>query len=221
MPNALVVGDILELVVASYLGDQVGENVFHARVATPLVGTPTDVGIVQAFDALAAPLWKVCLASAARYRGVSLRILRAGSPFAPVSFTGSDGPGSEVSPPQGTQVRGLISWKTALAGRAYRGRTYIPFPTGSQSDIAGDPTAAYKISLAGIRTLISTSPLVLTQAGQTANIVFGIYHRNDPVPPATAPLARTITDITDGRINVRWATQRRSGGFGRTNSLPF
>ncbi len=221
MPVALVVGDILEFVVVTYVGDQIGENTFHARVDTPLTGTPTDVGTVQAFDALAAPLWKALIPGAVHYRGVSLRILRPGSPFAPATFNGSDGTGAFAGNPLPTQTRGLISWKTALAGRAYRGRSYIPFPPDAGSTAAGDPNAGYLLALAGIETLITTRPLILTQAGQTARIVFGIYHRNDPRPPATAPLRGTLTDIVNSKRGVFWATQKRSGGYGRTNQLPF
>jgi hypothetical protein len=120
-----------------------------------------------------------------------------------------------------SQARGLISWQTAFAGRSWRGRIYAAFPGAAANTVDGLPNNGYLGTLSGIITLITTNPLVITVAGNTARLVFGIYHRYAPKPPAVVPLAGTITDITTGRRSLQWATQKRSGSYGRPNPLPF
>lgn len=221
MSIPLIVGDLLEWTIATHLNDQVGINVFHARVAAPLTGTPNDADTLNGLDNLAAPLWKSAMCTPTVYRGSMLRLIRAGSPFAPVVYTGNTGTGTFAGSPGPSQARGLISWQTALAGRSFRGRSYIPFPGQGANTADGLPNNGYLAVLTTIISLITTNPLPITVSGQTARLIFGIYHRKPPTPPATIPLAGTITDISAGRRSLQWATQKRSGSFGRPNPLPF
>jgi hypothetical protein len=221
MSIPLVVGDFLEWTIVTHLNDQVGINVFHARVAAPLGGTPNDVDTLSGLDNLAAPIWKALMCTPTIYRGSMLRIIRAGAPFAPVVYTGNSGTGTFAGSPGPSQARGLISWQTAFAGRSYRGRTYLPFPGQGANTADGLPNNGYLGALSAVITMITTNPLVITASGQTTRLIFGIYHRRAPKPPATTPLAGTMTDIVAGRRSLQWATQMRSGSYGRPNPLPF
>lgn len=91
-----------------------------------------------------------------------------------------------------------ISWRTALAGRSYRGRTYLPpFHMNANDDSGGTvphPTSAYIDGLA-IQAAKLIDDLV------AANAVLCVYSRK----------LEAATTITGGYIDSSWDTQRRRG----------
>jgi len=220
MAQQVVVGDILRFTVVSFLEDQVGENVIHARVLPGLVGTPTDATAASGMDDFVAGLWKNCLSGVATYRGVSCRILRPNSPFAPQASTKSAGVGTISGTALPPQCRGLITLKTALAGPAYRGRLYLPFPSSGGTTTNGDMHAVYITALGNIGTFL-TANAILSQGGASLTVTFGIYHRANRKDPAAPAIKGTQTDVTGYKVGLYYATQQRSGYLGRTNTLPF
>ena len=126
-----------------------------------------------------------------------------------MAYDGTSGGDSGFELP--TQVRGLISWKTALAGRAYRGRSYLPTPTVTFNTVDGGPTSTCLTAWAGFATFLQ-APVVT--GGSTW--VPGIYHR---VP--TAVISSIFDQFTGATVSSFFATQRRSGRFGRPNNPPF
>lgn len=221
MAVPLLVGDILEFVVVAYMDDQIGENAFHAQVTALTAGSPTDLVAAKGFDTLMAPLYKTCINIQATYRGVSCRILRAGNPFAPATTVANAGSGSSSNNALPGQNRGLISYKTALAGPAYRGRTYVPFPSALAITTNGDLATSYVTAVNAIGSIIAGGSTPLIDGASTVTVIFGVYHRNPPTPPRTLPVQGTLTPIITRLTRPFFATQRRSGGFGRTNALPF
>lgn len=106
------------------------------------------------------------------------------------------------------EVSLVVSWKTALAGRSYRGRTFLPPFHENQNDDSGGtlphPATATVNGLA-INAEKLLSDLV------TANAVLCVYSR-------TLAAANTITG---GYIDYEWDTQRRRSGGGSGTRVLF
>lgn len=93
----------------------------------------------------------------------------------------------------------IISWRTALAGKSFRGRTYLPpFHTNQVTDAGGGVprlTAATRVALA-------VQAEALITALVAANAVLCVYSRKPGVGATT---------IVGGYIDDSFDTQRRRG----------
>lgn len=126
----------------------------------------------------------------------------------PLSGIALDGTaGAAVSTVISTQTSGICTLKTALAGRKYRGRFYMPFPVADNVDTDGSPNAGYVADLDTLAGDIVTD-ITITPAGGSSEISPVIWHK------ATS----TFTPVTGHTARKEWATQRRRGQFGRPNS---
>jgi hypothetical protein len=204
------VGDVLEFTHCSFVTDQVALNKTH-WVAIAVVGTISDQNVANSADAVFAPPMKAFLATDANYRGTGVqRILPL--PKAPqVSAIAAAAAGLAAPPTLPRQVAGVISLKTAKAGRAFRGRFYQAFPAASFNTAAGQPFPAYSVQMLILAAALSAQ-LNVVSGLNSAQIVPVIFHRKtgtyDLVTSAAFPR------------NV-WGTQRRRGSYGRTNVVPF
>jgi hypothetical protein len=126
-----------------------------------------------------------------------------------------------------TQLRGLVAFTTALVGRRYRGRVYLPTPDSSFLTAGtGTPTVAYTNLLTSWAASMSAwSPKTLTSGPGTTTWTWSVVHRSRKiVPTPAAPPFRTPWDYTPITIPLTrfvFATQRRSGALGRPNAAPF
>jgi hypothetical protein len=112
------------------------------------------------------------------------------------------------------QVAGLTAWKTALAGRAFRGRTFWPFPSAAFDTGDGVPTAAAVTAY----TNLAVEALNFVTVGDVTNrSIIALVIRNKPV----RGVPWTSTPVTVGTTFNKWATQRRRGTFGRANVSPI
>lgn len=212
MPD--VVGDIIRVTSAALFpvgstGQQVQEwNVCYQCTATGGTDTRAAVGIAVN-SANVAQLLPV-LSSDAIYYGTLVSALGKYPPPLSIPHTvvlPGTGAGTQIP----TQARGLISWRTAFGGRASRGRVYMPSPTAANNDGHGSPAGAYTTALGSWASSIRTA---VSSAGSTWGLV--IAHRGaGPKPPYTA------TPVTAASVRGSWASQRRSGEFGRVNADPW
>ena len=188
--------------------NQLGINVNHFEVST--VGTPpaTDQDFANQWDTVMNFWLKNCLAADCLYYGASVqRVLPL--PRTPLAFTtASQGAGLDAGVSLPNQVTGLVTFLTGSAGRAYRGRNYMPFPSASEEQ-PEVPKVAY---VAAVQNYGNAVVNFHTVAGMGAALVqHVIRHRSGSAPTnTTAALARR-----------KWATQRRRGDYGRPNSVPF
>jgi hypothetical protein len=218
--NALAVGDILEVITVIATLDQIGEIVWHAQVSALVAGTPTDFSVAFYVDAQLQAHWKPILSNQCTYRGVSCRILNRIPTLAANYQNANAGLGTAVGFSLPKQTCGLIKWTTGNAGRAFRGRSYIPFPPATFDGADGTPTGPYLAALtANQGPFWGSGPVNVTEGGNIGTIVPGIYHRKAALVPP--PLARTITPISNFVVRPLWATQRRRGDEGRKNLAPF
>lgn len=204
------VGDIFVAVSAYQFNDnQVEECTLHFQCAVA-GGGDTRVALLTHLNSLIVTNVIPNLSSSASLYGSKLSTVKALGPWSPVVVYNRTA-GSDAYPPLPTQVRGLISWHTALAGRAYRGRMYLPTPGGDQiTSTSGVPT--------GVLTDWGTLATGLVAPYSTGGTTWipGVYHR---VP--TAVISSIFDQITSATVSDVYATQRRSGAYGRPNVAPF
>jgi hypothetical protein len=219
--HTLTVGDYVEILNVSVVGAQAAINVYHARVVQLLLGTPTDLDVAVAFDLAMSTRIKAFMGAGATYRGSSCRLLNQAATLPPAFSIANTGPGLVVGPLLPTQDRGLISWRTDLAGRNYRGRTYIPFVGDASTDSVGNPNGAYIVGLTDIGNFWGSGPRTLINGVNQVQLLPVVYHRKAPKPPAVIPVKNTGTPITGFVVRNAFGTQRRSGTLGRPNNSPF
>lgn len=210
MAQVLALGDVLRVRVACYTANQVGINTVHYRVSTVGGSSQTDAQVALYMDTLLETRYKTVLSAQAKYRGVSVQKIRPLPVTVPQVSTAFDGVGSVAGDMLATQVSGIVTSQTALAGPANRGRAYIPFPGESDNGVSAAPVPAYVTGIDDIGSELFT-PHPVGLAPNQITITPVIYHR------ATA----TFTDIVGWVARSQWATQRRRGAYGKFNSVPF
>lgn len=209
MPNVLNTSDICEARVWTTNQEQAAVNSFFFRIVGGGGVTDTDQALVTAIDSVIESAWKSAIGADSVYNGVQLYIVKPRPMPAFVKEISSAGPGTNLGLTMGRQTTGLISWRTALAGSANRGRTYFPFPTTTEDQSGAVPTNAYLTILDGIM-LALIGPILF---GSAATAILGVYHRATNV--TTDILASSSSPVK------KWATQKRRGSYGRPNVSPI
>lgn len=202
------IGQIWQVKAYHHLTDQLGLNVFHYRVSA-VAGTGSDadkllVAVSQAIHVRIKDLMVVT----AEFDGIRLQKVRPAPPAADCFSTDDAGPGTVNGDAMPRQVSGLVSKRTAIAGRHGRGRYYVPFPSENDNDSSPIPTPGYVVRLALLATALAT-PLTIGAGGNTATLVPIVYDR------ATGIGVPVVSMTTASR----WATQRRRGSFGAVNPV--
>jgi len=116
------------------------------------------------------------------------------------SLTGITGAVSgEVSP---NQVAGVITWRTALAGRSYRGRTYIP--ALPQSYVVSGLLSA--TGLGNYNTFRTAMMTAFAATGSSTNFRLGVISRVADGVARPTPLIQVVTSSV---VRTIPGTQRR------------
>jgi hypothetical protein len=198
-----------------YSLNQMSVNVRYFQVATVTGGTMTETQFITALGANFATVMKAAMTNNAEYIGSDVQNITGAKPY-PIQVASLSGAGfgAAGANPLPTQVCGVLSLKTALTGRGYRGRSYIPFPdfsavnTGSQL-----PTGAYETLVGNIGNVV-TGALAVVNGGVTVTVQWMLRH-SKPVA-----IAGTYTPIVGYVTPDAFGTQRRRGSYGRQNPIP-
>lgn len=206
------VGNVYESLTVCTASDQASVLVMHWLCNTKIGTGATDAQIATQLDAVFFPVMKPLISTLTTYRGVGVR-KRFPLPLGSLSSTIANlaaGTGSASLLPR--QVSGIITARTALAGKSYRGRLYIPFPGTGDLDgtILAKPIASYQTRL----NALGAALLPGFTAGVGGNT-------NSFAPVIFSKKLSASTPITQFLGQLLWATQRRRGGFGRPNPPPF
>lgn len=208
----LAVNDILEFKRYCFLNNQVSVNTMHYRITAITPGTLIQ-DIVDAYDATEAPLVRPMLVVDATYRGVSGQKIRGATENLALSVANT-GVGTGGVVPLPSQTCGIVTKRSLQAGRSGRGRMYWPFPATVDCDPAtGQPVALY---ISGL------------DAWATASIAITIGFLTVPGFGMRAVLKQSLVadytlwpELASWTSQLKWATQRRRGAYGRLNALPF
>ncbi len=193
---------------------QVGINTIHYQVTTTVGAGCTQFQMASALDTIAAPLMKLLLSSTVQYRGVTVQKVFPLPRVVAESATGFTGTGSGAATQVSPQVAGLISVRTGLAGRQFRGRLYAPFLGTGSIGANGSPTAPYVTALQNFANAMFAN-FTAGGVGNTATMTPVIYHpRGYGDPPLHKNEVTAVTNVTASTLA---ATIRRRGNFGRSN----
>jgi len=210
MAIALAVNNIVQTRMYCTLDNQVSINSLFFLVNS--IGTPaaTDADVATFMDTAVGAAIKAMLPTASEYRGFQAQIVWPNPRRPAQTGNAGAGAGTVASDPLPTQVTGLVFLTSNIAGPGGRGRIYLPFPTESQNDASGLPTAGYQ-TLAGAVITAWFGASAIAEGGRTANLVPVLYKRS----------AHTTTQLITGGVRAKWATQRRRGDYGRPNISPI
>lgn len=209
MPTPLSDGDILEARFVCATQNQVGINVRHYVVTNSTgLGASIEQAVAKLDLAFNAD-YQAVLSAEARYRGVGLRRLLpvATAEFVSTALAGDGMVAGDLMP---KQVSGVITLKSSLPGRNFRGRVYVPFPSETDNDLDSTPTATYMANLQALATRFTLAVV----AGVGADLC-------DLTPVIRSRKLGLNALIVSARENDRWGTQRRRGDYGAMNFPPF
>ena len=171
----------------------------------------TKQAVISQIDSLVQAHIVPTLSNTVVYYGAKLSPAYTTPPWNPyISTPKTQGTSSSDCIP--TQVRPIVSMHTAKSGRAWRGRIYGATPSVLFSDANGAPLV--QLGTAWLTTL-DPWRAGLNVAGTTWNMVL-LHHQKPPPAPLVPPDLVTLLEFQD-----RFATQRRSGAYGRPNSEPW
>lgn len=204
------INDIYQVKAVAFDTDQLGLNVRHYVVVAATAPEPTRVQIAQQFYTAMNAIYGPMLNNNATFRGFAVRFIWPGPVSVEDHSTGAAiaGTAGAISAPR--QTAGLIKLSTGLAGRTGRGRIYVPFPATASVQLDGSLGPAYTTNLATLAGAWSAQVVVPNGAG-SITLQPIIWHRS----------THTFSLVTGAIPRTVWATQRRRGGFGRTNLMPF
>lgn len=207
MPD--VVGDIVRVTIAAtYSSENQVEMINLNYRCTTAGGTDSRTGLGAAVYAGIDGVYDLVMSFNSVLYGWKVSYVNRTPPPAPVTG-GTSATGAIATFFAPTQVRPLLRWKTGFTGRQYRGRLFMFTPAASKMQTGGIPSADVVTAMSSFAT---TAAAPIITAGSTWQLV--IAHR--PTPPALW----TATDVTGYTALDKFATQRRSGVFGRPNALP-
>jgi hypothetical protein len=206
-----IVGEVWRLTIAAkFSNDQWQLPSIYLEVIST-AGGDTKALVCGQMDSLMSAHVVPTLATSTFYYGSRMSPAHTTPPWLPyktvVSMVGT-GTGSELP----TQVRPLVSFGTEKSGRAWRGRIYGFTPSAQWCDSDGSPTAG--LSAAWLNSL-DPWRATLSVGGTLWGMC--LVHRQGPPPAPLLP----VDPITTLVFQDRFATQRRSGSFGRPNSEPW
>lgn len=204
----LAVGDIWQLRVVCKLADQMAINTTYWFIDNPGVPARNDAQFAIACDSQFAGPYKGVMAPAAAYVQCQVQRVDPLPPTVPAIGAAGAGAGTRTGDPLPRQSCGVITWLTNFAGRAYRGRIYLPFPAEGDNDADSTPVAAYLTQATALANAYNNF-VAFTSGGVTASFhQVLVHHASQPIAP---------TPVTNYRVNDKWGTQRRRGSYGRQN----
>lgn len=190
----------LNVVITNTSTTDVFENVFHFQAQ--IDGVSLD-DLATDFEAVALTPWISGMGFAARCALLQARDVvpgtEAGADHA-VSPAVQGGNGSQLLP---LQDAGIITWRTALAGRSHRGRSYFPLMVEDQTDGAGILNA---LGLSSLDDAASAVFDAFGDGGTNTSWRLGVVSRQLNGAPVVPP---TIEIITAYLVRPVMGTQRR------------
>jgi hypothetical protein len=211
MSRVLVVGDIVRSRICWYGGqNQLGENILHWTVLS--VGAPaaTDFDLATALDAALAADAKGLMAGDVSYIGWGVQVIFPLPVQVEQTTRVSAGAGTFGGVTGAKQAAALISWQTAFAGPANRGRSYLPFVPAGAYDTNGELIASYRTARLSYATALGVFSS-FTSGGRSAAVQRVIKHRG----------SFSTTNVISFTTSIKVGTQKRRSDYNRLNAVPF
>lgn len=194
----MAVNDVI--IIRYFFSAQLQEAIVGLHyLSTASVGTPPAGNFISAqMEAAFAPLFIPLLSENAAYNRTDAQRIRPLPPTAPAESSALQSVGTVVGDMLPTQTAGLITKRTAFAGRSYRGRLYVPFPGEADNAVMSTPSAGYVTRLIALATQVIAN-VIVTNGANAETWVPVLWHRE----------TATTTPLADAVARSEWATQRR------------
>lgn len=206
--QALAIDDIVEVKLYTVFDEQIAINVLHYLVSIT-AGVPTveqaAASVIPFLGSNLLPLISI----QSVFKGGSVQRIKALPPSLPAWSVLGAGDGTATGDSLPRQTAGIITKRTAIPGRANRGRVYVPFPVEDQSGSGPLPTTTY-VSLLDTWAADLLTIVAFGSGANQGNLYPSLYHRGSV----------SSTVLTSMLSRRKWATQRRRGSYGRPNTLP-
>jgi hypothetical protein len=218
MSNPIITGDVLLVEPVCTFGVQTALNATHFRCDSHVGTGATDNEIADYFEAALASLYKAAMTDTAAWYGLLVQKIFPLPPYAHQVSRVHAGAGIAGNTPASPELCGLIAAKTPLAGRAFQGRSYIPFLDANEVQADGiHGTNTYVTRLLAISGVIYIPQTVVGGSGSSV-LKPVLYHRQGNIAGTTTP--NSTTDISAVDAEQLLAVQRRRGPRGRANPPP-
>jgi len=146
------------------------------------------------------------MASTTSLLAAGIRDLRVANQVEYVSVAAAV-PGSGSATPMPNQDAAVVTLRTALAGKSYRGRMYFSGATEAQNDATGSIASAFNSALVTFVTNLQTD---LTAEGIALAVLSAPRYANLAPPADVQTYAGAITPVTAiVTRDTSWDTQRR------------
>jgi hypothetical protein len=210
MPYVDTTGDVVRTSsFFSYANGQVQETVWHWALAAA-GAADTRAALASHIATIWATRYTNEIDTTTIFKGITVHMAKSVAKWAPVMHSANNA-GNNTTHNLPTQVRGLLSLKTDMAGHAYRGRSYLPTPAQDRNSIDGHPSTTH---ITACQQLANDLLVPYVTAGSTWVLV--VFHRKP-----TADIGAAYSNVAAASMQGKWATQRRGGDYGRLNVSPI
>lgn len=208
MSTALLVGDVIQVKCYASFQQQGSINVLHYICGATTGGTVTDVAVAQQLEATFAPLYKAWLPTVCIWEGVRVQRIHPGITPVAVVNTANKGAGTVLGDPLPGLVAGVVTKRTALAGRKGRGRMFLPFFSEGASGVDAKPGAVVKAAMQAFANAALT----------TINVVSG--GANMPLTPTLFRKSGAVaTPVTGNLVRDDWYRAGRRGSGNKPDRI--
>jgi len=211
MAIALALNDLIEvkLFCTAPTVNQVSVNILRYLITAVTGASVTDVEAVDALSLTFSGDVKALLNNNANYFGMTLCRLKPLPRTTVTTSTSGNGAGTRSGDLAPAQLSAVLTKRTGKAGRRFRGRFYVPFPSQSDIETTSLPKAIYTADADTLGANIALVQVIIGGGG-TASMTPIVY----------SPITPDLTPITNCTGALKFGTQRRRGEFGRTNLIP-
>jgi hypothetical protein len=150
------------------------------------------------------------MCSLSSWRGVGVRVIDP-TPTVEWAAVANDGVGNLGGNILPLQTSGVVTLRSNTPGPSGRGRFYVGFPAVVDATALGTPGAGYQGVLAVLGDYYA-SPVTIDDGGGNSC---------ELAPVLVNLVTPTVRFIQTYTVRKEFGTQRRRGGFGAGNVLPF
>jgi hypothetical protein len=206
---------LLKFTATAIVGKQLGEITCHQRVTAVVAGGISLQQMADLLVVLSDGNWPSKLAPQATAGDVYMELLvRATGKVSQSAVGVSARPfgigGVSMAP---TQAAAVVKKITGLAGRAFRGRVFVPFIPDSFLTTGGELSAGVSAAYATFVALLF-GPQTFTVGGSSTTVAPVLVHQ----PSVAYPLPLADQDVTAFVGTGKIGTQRRRGDYGQANN---
>jgi len=207
-PHPLVLNDAVHVRLLWNFNGRLGCNVLGGRVGGGFINSQTHANdlATAVLASFTSSGLKALTSDTVELQGVGIRDLRSANQ---VEYTQTSAPvaGTGAANPMPTQLAAVVTLRTDLAGKSYRGRVYIGGADEDQNDGTGRIAGAYNTAIVAFITAVKAD---MAAEGITLAIISAPRYANLPPPADIQTWAGDLTDVTaQVARDTHWDSQNR------------